>query len=148
MRSFDLPARLRRRTLEALLRWLRAPDGARWLLAGVPPLRLPETSSRAVASEGALEREQLFGCLAFDAALLVVGERRGEAVEVLDTARSWLMPGAPLAVVFPAGSEAYRGLRGNGLWEARGLPLSEAAALRALGWAVLAGKAGDELDRR
>jgi len=148
MRSSDLPTRLRQRTLEGLLRWLRAPDEARWLLVGVPSLRLPEGCSRAVASEGMLEREQLSGCPAFDAALLVVGERRGEAEEALDTARSWLMPGAPLAVVSPAGSEAYRGLRGNGLWEAHGLPFSEVVALRALGWAVLAGRAGDERDRQ
>ncbi|MCS6899984.1 MAG: hypothetical protein RMJ98_09845 [Myxococcales bacterium] len=147
MQSFDPRRLLWCRTLEGLLGWLQAPKDARWLLVGVPPLRLPSGTSRAVQSEARLTREQLLGCPAFDAALVVVGEQCDEAMETLDTARSWLMPSAPLAVVLSAGSEAHRGLCSKRLREAHNLPLRQATTLRALRKVVLTREPDNARDR-
>lgn len=84
--------------------------------------------------------------------------------EQVALARAWLAPGAPLAVVLRSGAAAWEGLRSDGqgwergdgqeaprrsgLREARGLSLALALALRALRWSVLAGRAGDEGNRR
>ena len=164
MRSSEAISAVERRALGALMAWLQPPEEARWLLIGVPPLRPPPGASRVLQREGPLSPGQLAGSPAFDAALLFFAKQQETVAEQVALARAWLAPGAPLAVVLRSGGAAWGGIhrggqgpesgyeqeapRRDGLREARGLPLALALALRALRWSVLAGRAGDEGDRR
>lgn len=167
MRPSEAISAVERRALGALMAWLQPPEEARWLLIGVPPLRPPPGASRVLQREGPLAPGQLAGSPAFDAALLFFAKEQETAeqaasaqaraehsaltracAEQVALARAWLAPGAPLAVVLRSRSAVRAGLQSAGLQEARGLPLALALALRALRWSVLAGRAGDEGNRR